>query len=133
MQYRNGETACLQLVLSLLCGVIALLGQDFPEYHRCISNSGPLYIRSPGAREPNNMPGSGGLHGALEPDLRKDLLFLQAQRDALEMEAAAIASELKSPGANGEAPVGVKGSLVDSDGFPLAGFNLFHVREKRHR
>ncbi|CAN0473219.1 unnamed protein product, partial [Ectocarpus sp. 8 AP-2014] len=50
--------------------------------------------------------------------------MLQAQRDALELEADAIASELKSPGANGEAPVGVKGALVDSDGFPLAGFDL---------
>lgn len=79
------------------------------------------------------MPGSAGLHDSLEADLRKDLLFLQAQRDALEMEASAIASELKSPGANGEAPVGVKGPLVDSDGFPLAGFDLFNVREKRHR
>lgn len=65
--------------------------------------------------------------------MRKDLLVLQAQRDALEIEAAAIASELKSPGANGEPPVGVKGSLVDSDGFPLAGFDLINVREKRHR
>ncbi|CAN0169615.1 unnamed protein product [Laminaria digitata] len=49
------------------------------------------------------------------------------------MEAAAIVNELKSPGANGEPPMGVKGSLVDSDGFPLAGFDLFNVREKRHR
>ncbi|CAM9092208.1 unnamed protein product [Ectocarpus sp. 4 AP-2014] len=68
-----------------------------------------------------------------EEALRKELVMLQAQRDALEMEADAIASELKSPGANGEAPVGVKGALVDSDGFPLAGFDLFNVREKRHR
>lgn len=68
-----------------------------------------------------------------EDVLRKDLLMLEAQRDALELEADAIASELKSPGANGEAPVGSKGPLVDSDGFPLAGFDLFNVREKRHR
>ncbi|CBN80120.1 conserved unknown protein [Ectocarpus siliculosus] len=68
-----------------------------------------------------------------EEALRKELVMLQAQRDALELEADAIASELKSPGANGEAPVGVKGALVDSDGFPLAGFDLFNVRERRHR
>ncbi|CAB1120204.1 unnamed protein product [Ectocarpus sp. CCAP 1310/34] len=68
-----------------------------------------------------------------EEALRKELVVLQAQRDALELEADAIASELKSPGANGEAPVGVKGALVDADGFPLAGFDLFNVREKRHR
>lgn len=67
------------------------------------------------------------------PALRKDLVTLQAQRDALEVEADAITSELKAPGPNGEAPVGVKGSLIDPDGFPLAGFDLFNVREKRHR
>lgn len=68
-----------------------------------------------------------------EEGLRKDLLMLEAQRDALELEADAIASELKSPGPNGEAPVGVRGPLVDGDGFPLPGFDLFNVREKRHR
>lgn len=65
--------------------------------------------------------------------LKKELNVLQAQRDALELEADAIAGELRSPGANGERPVGVKGSLVDSDGYPLAGFDLFNVRDKRHR
>lgn len=70
---------------------------------------------------------------SLEETLRKELVMLQAQRDALELEADAIASGLQLPGANGEAPVGVKGALVDSDGFPLAGFDLFNVREKRHR
>ncbi len=65
--------------------------------------------------------------------LKKDLLLLEAQRDALELEADAIASELNSPGANGEPPVGVKGPLVDSDGYPLAGVDLLNVRTKRHR
>lgn len=64
---------------------------------------------------------------------KKELMMLQAQRDALETEASAIAGELNSPGPDGEPPVGVKGRLVDSDGFPLAGFDLFNVREKRHR
>lgn len=68
-----------------------------------------------------------------EEALKKELLMLEAQRDALELEADAIASELKSPGANGEAPVGLKGPLVDSDGYPLAGVDLFNVRAKRHR
>ena len=66
-------------------------------------------------------------------DCKKNLTLLQARRDALELEANSIASELNSPGVNGEPPVGVKGSLVDSDGFPLAGFDLFNVREKRRR
>lgn len=65
--------------------------------------------------------------------LKKELTLLQAQRDALELEADAIAGELNSPGVNGEPPVGVKGSLVDSDGFPLPGFDLFNVRGKRQR
>lgn len=64
---------------------------------------------------------------------KKELILLQAQREALETEANAISSELNLPGTNGEPPVGVKGPLVDSDGFPLAGFDLFHVRERRHR
>lgn len=64
---------------------------------------------------------------------KNEIMMLQAQRDALELEASAISSELNSPGSNGEPPVGVRGSLVDSDGFPLAGFDLFNVREKRHR
>lgn len=66
-------------------------------------------------------------------DKKKELKMLQAQRDALELEASVISSELNSPGPNGEAPVGVRGSLVDPGGFPLAGFDLFNVREKRHR
>lgn len=64
---------------------------------------------------------------------RTELMLLQGQREALEMEAGAISAELKSPGPNGETPVGIKGPLVDSDGYPLAGFDLFNVREKRHR
>eukprot|EP00752_Nemacystus_decipiens_P014727 g13116.t1 len=68
-----------------------------------------------------------------EEALKKELIMLEAQRDALELEADAIAGELNSPGANGEPPVGVKGPLVDSDGYPLAGVDLFNVRAKRHR
>lgn len=71
--------------------------------------------------------------GALEAR-KQELMLLQAQREALEMEAGAISSELNnSRGTNGERPVGVRGSLVDSDGFPLSGFDLFNIREKRHR
>lgn len=65
--------------------------------------------------------------------LRTELLMLQAQGDALGLEAGAIACELNASGTNGEAPVGTRGSLIDPEGFPLAGFDLFNVREKRHR
>lgn len=64
---------------------------------------------------------------------KQELVVLQTQREALELQASAISAELNAPGQSGEHPVGVKGSLVDSDGFPLAGFDLFNVREKRHR
>ena len=45
------------------------------------------------------------------------LNMLLAQREALEMEADAIGSELKSPGPNGEPPAGLKDPLVDAEGF----------------
>jgi 26S proteasome non-ATPase regulatory subunit 9 len=58
---------------------------------------------------------------------------LVGQRDALEIEAAAIADELNSVGPNGEPPAGVKEPLVDAEGFPRGDIDLFLVRQKRHR
>jgi 26S proteasome regulatory subunit N4 len=66
-------------------------------------------------------------------DPKRKLLELQAQRDALEMEAEAIVSELNSPGSKGEPAVGVKGSLVDKDGFPRADVDVYRARTLRHR
>ncbi|CAM9804253.1 unnamed protein product [Heterosigma akashiwo] len=52
---------------------------------------------------------------------------LLAQRTALEMEAQVISEELQS------LPCGIKGSLVDAEGFPLAGIDIYNVRTKRQR
>lgn len=65
--------------------------------------------------------------------VRARLRQLSAQREALEIEADAIASELMSVGPNGEAPAGVKGPLVDSDGYPRSDVDLYNVRGKRNR
>jgi 26S proteasome non-ATPase regulatory subunit 9 len=65
--------------------------------------------------------------------VRTRLRQLSAQREALEIEADAIASELTSVGPNGEAPAGVKGPLVDSEGYPRSDVDLYNVRGKRNR
>lgn len=65
--------------------------------------------------------------------LRKDLDSLLAQRDAFEIEADAIYSELTSPGLNGEPPAGIKDPLVDSEGFPRGDLDIYNVRRKRQR
>ena len=65
--------------------------------------------------------------------LREKLNQMQAQREALEIEADAIASELNSAGPNGEPPAGIKNLLVDSEGFPRGDIDLFNVRNKRQR
>ena len=53
---------------------------------------------------------------------RKQLQQLLAQKDALELEAEAIHSELTSPGPNGEPPAGIRETLIDADGFPRGEF-----------
>lgn len=65
--------------------------------------------------------------------LKKKLLELQAQRDALEIEAEAIVNELNSPGPKGEPAVGVKGALVDKEGFPRSDVDVYRARTLRHR
>ena len=64
---------------------------------------------------------------------RERLSRLMAQRDALEAEADAIASELTSPGPEGQLPAGIKTLLVDAEGFPRGDIDLFNVRNKRQR
>lgn len=61
------------------------------------------------------------------------LVELLAQRDALEIEAMAITSELTSPGPNGEPPAGVKDPLVDAEGYPRGDIDIYEVRRKRQR
>lgn len=65
--------------------------------------------------------------------VRERLKQLEAQRNALEIEASALASALNSPGVNGERPAGVKGPLVDSEGFPRSDLDLMAVMTQRNR
>lgn len=68
-----------------------------------------------------------------EINLRRNLDTLIAQREALEIEADAIGSELKSPGPNGEPPAGIKDSLIDSEGYPRGDIDIYNVKNKRKR
>jgi 26S proteasome non-ATPase regulatory subunit 9 len=61
------------------------------------------------------------------------LHLLMAQRDALEAEAEAVRSELEAPGPEGQPPPGLRGPLVDAEGFPRADIDLYNVRTKRNR
>lgn len=61
------------------------------------------------------------------------LQLLMAQRDALEAEAEAVRSELEAPGPEGQAAPGLRGPLVDAEGFPRADIDLYNVRAKRNR
>lgn len=54
---------------------------------------------------------------------------LLARKDAIEAEIEAIAGELNS----GERPPGLKGSLLDAEGFPRADLDLYRVRQLRQR
>jgi len=64
---------------------------------------------------------------------REELKQLQSRREALEIEADAIYSELTSPGANGSAPAGIKEPLVDAEGYPRGDIDIYRVRELRNR
>ena len=63
-------------------------------------------------------------------ELTKKLFQLQAQRDALEIEADIIGQELNS---TGDPPVGLKGPLIDSEGFPRGDVDVHNIRIKRNR
>lgn len=54
---------------------------------------------------------------------------LTAQKELLEVEAEAITEELTT----GENPPGLKGNLVDSEGFPRADVDIYNIRNKRNR
>jgi 26S proteasome non-ATPase regulatory subunit 9 len=68
-----------------------------------------------------------------ESSLKAALNFLIAQREALEVEADAIGSELKSPGLLGQPPAGIHDSLIDSEGFPRGDIDIYNVKSKRKR
>eukprot|EP00605_Chrysophyceae_sp_TOSAG23-4_P000016 GSChrysophyteH1.ASY1.ANO1.16.1 assembled CDS len=62
-----------------------------------------------------------------------ELRSLLAQREALELEADAIGSELLAPTSDGGKPAGIKDPLVDQDGFPRADIDIYRVKSLRGR
>lgn len=72
-------------------------------------------------------------HSSSYKALKKELELLTSQRQALEIEASAIYSELTSAGPNGEPPAGIKDPIVDNEGFPRGDIDLYNVRNKRKR
>lgn len=72
-------------------------------------------------------------NNALLNGTKESLLALSAQREALEVEASAIASELESPGPNGQPPMGINTPLVDADGYPRNDIDLYRAKALRGR
>jgi len=58
---------------------------------------------------------------------------LMQRKDEIEAELLAIASELTSPGPNGQAPVGFKGNLVDREGYPRNDVDIMRITKLRNR
>ena len=65
--------------------------------------------------------------------LQQTLKLLQSKREALSSEAEAIHSELASLSVGEGRPVDMHSPLVDDEGYPLAGIDLYRVRNLRRR
>ncbi|GLC44957.1 hypothetical protein PLESTM_001669100 [Pleodorina starrii] len=61
-------------------------------------------------------------------ELRQELRDLDAQRRAIEEEVSLLLERLNAPG-----QPGIKGSLLDKQGFPRADIDVVQVRRDRHR
>jgi len=61
------------------------------------------------------------------------LSALTQRRAEIERELLSISSELLRPGPNGEPAVGLKGNLVDKEGFPRADVDLMRITTLRNR
>ena len=59
---------------------------------------------------------------------REAVLKYSAEKENLEKEISGLVDYLTSPGMPG-----LKGSLVDSEGFPLPGVDLYQIRQARNR
>jgi 26S proteasome non-ATPase regulatory subunit 9 len=71
-------------------------------------------------------------HDALN-DKKTTLLSLQSRRSGMEQELVAITQELDSTKGNGTIAVGLKGSLLDHDGFPRSDLDLVRITTLRNR
>jgi hypothetical protein len=65
--------------------------------------------------------------------LQQQLQTLAARRKPIEAELEAIASELLSPGPEGQAAVGLTGNLIDKDGFPRPDIDIMRITTLRNR
>ena len=63
---------------------------------------------------------------------RELLEMMMKERDRLEAEAEAIRCELESAPDGGGRPAGMRGSLVDDEGFPRADVDVYRVRTLRN-
>ncbi|KXZ50436.1 hypothetical protein GPECTOR_16g610 [Gonium pectorale] len=61
-------------------------------------------------------------------DIRRELRDLDAQRKAMEEEVSMLSEKLNAPG-----QPGLKGSLLDKEGFPRSDIDVAQVRRDRHR
>uniref|UniRef100_A0A7S3LJE4 PDZ domain-containing protein n=2 Tax=Aplanochytrium stocchinoi TaxID=215587 RepID=A0A7S3LJE4_9STRA len=71
--------------------------------------------------------------GNKREQLRAKFAELEEKKKAMEVEISAIAQELNSPGPNKAPPVGMKGNLVDHEGFPRADVDVHAIRLQRNR
>ncbi len=62
---------------------------------------------------------------------RQQLLALEARRHQIEAEIVQLAKELNSPTESGGPPPGVRGSLLDAEGFPRGDVDHYVVRHQR--
>ena len=64
---------------------------------------------------------------------RQSLAALHVQRQSLELEAEAIASELTTPPGPGIPPMGIDDPLVDAEGYPRNDIDLYRAKSLRGR
>ena len=96
----------------------------------------PFFVRGPVVRHPRSSAGccefdcvySQAAAAMCTPVERESLKALATQREALESEMASILELLNAPG-----QPGVRGALVDREGFPRADIDVHAVRTNRHR
>lgn len=64
---------------------------------------------------------------------QEQLLSLIQRKDAIEAEILGIAEELQSPGPDGAPAVGMKGNLVDKEGYPRNDIDVMRITTLRNR
>jgi 26S proteasome non-ATPase regulatory subunit 9 len=65
--------------------------------------------------------------------MKASIKKLMQKKDSIEEEINVLYEILNSPGANGSPPVGIKGKLVDDEGFPRADVDVHNILIMRNR